>query len=114
VGLCSESQFERHLKQAFVVQKLVGVQGPAPPGDMVQLASQGAWCRVGLRRGSGCGWLNEELTNVALGPVNFVRCFWVGVSIGRRDHVDLGCLVVGLLVGLIGQWEVEEAFVETI
>ena len=58
--------------------------------------------------------MNEELTNVALGPLNFVSCFWFGLSIGRRDHVDPGCLVVGLLVGSIGQWEVEEAFVETI
>ena len=57
--------------------------------------------------------MNEEQTNVALGPLNFVSCFWFGLSIGRRDHVDPGCLVVGFLVGLIGQREVEEAFVET-
>ena len=61
------------------------MQGPAPPG-------------------AGCGWLNEELKNVS--------CFWFGLSIGRRDHIDRGCLGVGLLVGLIGQREVEEAFVE--
>jgi hypothetical protein len=41
-------------------------------------------------------------------------CFWFGSLIGLRDHVDPGCLVVGLLVGSIGQWQVEEAFVETI
>jgi hypothetical protein len=58
--------------------------------------------------------LNEELTNVALGPLNVVSCFWFGLSIGRRDHIDPGCLVVGLLVGSISKWEVEEAFVETI
>jgi hypothetical protein len=58
--------------------------------------------------------LNEELTNVALGPVNFASCFWFGLSIGRRDHVDPGCLVVGSLVGSIVEWEVEEVFVETI
>ena len=58
--------------------------------------------------------MNEELTNVALGPLNFVSCFWFGLSIGRRDHVDPGCLGVGLLVGSIGQRKVEEAFVETI
>jgi hypothetical protein len=58
--------------------------------------------------------LNEELTNVALGPLNFGSCFWFGLLIGLRDHVDPGCLVLGSLVGSIGQWEVEEAFVETI
>jgi hypothetical protein len=58
--------------------------------------------------------LNEELTNVAWGPLNFVSCVWFGLSIGRRDHVDPGGLVVGFLVGSIGQWEVEEAFVEII
>jgi hypothetical protein len=58
--------------------------------------------------------LNEKLTNVALGPLNFVSCLWFGLSIGRRDHVDPGCLVVGLLVGSISKWEVEEAFVNAI
>ncbi len=58
--------------------------------------------------------MNEELTNVALGPLNFGSCFWFGLLIGRRDHIDPGCLVVGLSVGLIGQWEVEEVLVETI
>jgi hypothetical protein len=58
--------------------------------------------------------LNEELTNVALGPLNFISCFWFDLSIGRRDRIDPGCLVLGSLVGSIGQWEVEEAFVETI
>ncbi len=58
--------------------------------------------------------MNEELTNVASGLVNFDSCFWFGLSIGRRDHIDPGCLVAGSLVGSIGQWEVEEAFVETI
>ena len=59
--------------------------------------------------------MNEELTNVAWGPLDFVRCFCCGLLIGRRDHVDPGCLVVGFLIGsIVHQWEVEEAFVEII
>jgi hypothetical protein len=56
--------------------------------------------------------LNEGISNVAWGPLDFVRCFCFGWLIGRRDHVEPGCLVVGLWVGSIVQWEVEEAFVE--
>ena len=52
-------------------------------GEWCGLLHKGARCRVRLRRGSGCGWLNEELTSVALGPLNFVSCFWFGSSIGR-------------------------------
>ena len=64
-------------------------------GAWCGLLCKGARCRVRLRRGAWRGWLNEELTSVAQGQLDFVSCFCFGLSIGRRDHVDAGCLDVG-------------------
>ena len=75
---------------------------------MVRLAAQGGVMQDPAPPGAWLGWLNEELTSVARGPLDFASCFCFGLSIGRRDHIDQGCLDVGL-VGSI-----EEAFVETI
>jgi hypothetical protein len=41
-------------------------------------------------------WSNEKFSNVALGPLDMVGYFCIGLSNGRRDHVDPGCLLVRL------------------
>ena len=75
----------------------VSESGNGLPG--MGLLRRGARCSHRLRRGalsSGLGgWSNEELTNVALGPLDFISCFCFGLSNGRRDDVDPGRLFVG-------------------
>jgi hypothetical protein len=72
--------------------------------------SRNSWLLPDLNRNGS----NEECTDVTLGLSDVIVCFGFCLSYCRRDHVDPGSLLMGVLAETLFQSEIEESSVEAI